>query len=82
MGFPHLPGPGLFCFKIGLQPPIKGTVKAIKRIDALHRLDHTGPAPHALIVGDTINKRVFCFSRRLFFHDESPWLWVIKVLLF
>jgi hypothetical protein len=77
MGFSHFPGPGLLGFKIGLQPPVKGAVKTIKRIDAPHRLDHTGPAPHALIVGNAINKRVFYVFRRLFVHDKPPWLRII-----
>jgi hypothetical protein len=77
MGFSHLSGLGLLCLKIGLQPPVKRTVEAIKGIDTLHRLNHTGPAPYALIVADTINKRGFCFFCRLSVHDKSPLLWVV-----
>jgi hypothetical protein len=74
MGLSHLPSLRLFCLKIGLHPPVEGTIEAVKGIDALHGLDHTGPAPHALIVGDTINKRVSNFFRLWFVHDKPPLL--------
>jgi hypothetical protein len=77
MGFSHFSGLGLFCFKTGLQHSVERTVEAVKGIDALHRLDYTGPAPHALIVGDPINDRVSCFFRRSLFHDKPPCLWII-----
>jgi hypothetical protein len=81
MGFSHLSGLGLFSLKTGLQPPVKGTAETIKGIDTLHRLDYTGSAPYALIVADTINKRVFCFFCRLSVHDKSPLLWVVGFFL-
>jgi hypothetical protein len=72
MGLSHLPSLGLFRLKIGLHPPVEGTIEAVKGINALHRLDHTGPAPYALIVSDTINIRISRFVRRSFGHDKPP----------
>jgi hypothetical protein len=61
-----------FFLEIGKHPLIRGAAKAVKSIDAFDRLDHSGPAPNALIVDHRHNNRFSLAFLSGFIHGKPP----------
>jgi hypothetical protein len=61
-----------FFLEIGEHPLIHGASKTVKSIDAFDGLDHSGPAPNALVIDHRHNNRFSLAFLFIFYHGMPP----------